>query len=390
MSLRDNAIVAYAETKVMDKSDRDVWVLSGEILESLLDKTGFDKAEIDGLVMAGLTATGAGNMFWAQTTADQLGLDVGFCEQVHTGGCSAAGSVARAAMAIDAGLCDVAFLLFADTGVMENNRGLERTYRREWTDPYGLMGPPGSFGLLSRAYEAKYGLDYRMLGKLAVTQRNHALMNENACEKLRVPITIDDYLNSRMIADPIRLLDCVMPADGAAGLIMTSRKRARERGLHNCIIPIGYAERTNYLGGENFADPTRSGHEIAARKTLAQAGMSIKDVKSFHPYDDFIIAIMIQFEAFGFCKPGEGVQFIREHDFAYNGDLPLNTGGGQISAGQAACSSHNLIEAVRQLMREGGERQIKNTENALVTGIGWINYGRNWGTSAALMLGPNG
>jgi acetyl-CoA acetyltransferase len=215
-------------------------------------------------------------------------------------------------------------------------------------------------------------------------------MNENACEKLRVPITIDDYLNSRMIADPIRLLDCVMPADGAAGLIMTSRKRAQEKGLHNCIIPIGYAERTNYLGGDNFADPTRSGHEIAATKTLAQAGMSIKDVKSFHPYDDFIIAIMIQFEAFGFCKPGEGVQFIREHDFAYNGDLPLNTGGGQISAGQAACSSHNLIEAVRQLMREGGERQIKNTENALVTGIGWINYGRNWGTSAALMLVPNG
>ena len=67
------------------------------------------------------------------------------------------------------------------------------------------MGPPGAFGLLSRAYEAQYGLDYRMLGKLAVTQRNHALLNENACEKLRVPITIDDYMNSRMIADPIRL-----------------------------------------------------------------------------------------------------------------------------------------------------------------------------------------
>ena len=79
------------------------------------------------------------------------------------------------------------------------------------------MGPPGAFGLLQRAYEAKYGLDHRMLGKLAVTQRNHAIMNENACEKLRVPITIDDYMNSRMIADPIRLLDCVMRADGAAG-----------------------------------------------------------------------------------------------------------------------------------------------------------------------------
>ena len=103
MGLRDNAIVAYAETKVMEKSDRDVWVLSGEILEELLDKTGIDKNEIDGLVMAGLTGTGAANPFWAQTTADVLGLEVGFCEQVHTGGCSAAGCVARAAAAIDYG-----------------------------------------------------------------------------------------------------------------------------------------------------------------------------------------------------------------------------------------------------------------------------------------------
>ncbi|MEA2949755.1 MAG: hypothetical protein QOI40_5085, partial [Alphaproteobacteria bacterium] len=266
MSLRDNAIVAYAETKVMEKSDRDVWVLAGEILETLLDKTGFEKSEIDGLVMAGLTGTGGASMFWAQTTADMLGLEVGFCEQVHTGGCSAAGSVARAAAAIDAGMCETALLLFADTHVLEHNGRNDRTYRREWTDPYGLMGPPGAFGLLTRSYETKYGLDYRVLGKLAVTQRNHAIMNENACEKLRVPITVEDYLNSRMIADPIRLLDCVMLADGAAGLIVTSKKRAKEKGLDNCVIPIGYAERTNFLGGEGLVDVTRSGHEIAGRK----------------------------------------------------------------------------------------------------------------------------
>jgi len=167
-----------------------------------------------------------------------------------------------------------------------------------------------------------------------------------------------------------------------------SRKRAREKGLTKCIIPIGYAERTNFKGGENLVDVTKSGHEICGRKALGAAGLGIKDIASFHPYDDFIIAIMLQLEAFGFCKPGEGVQFIRDHDFSYNGDLPLNTGGGQISAGQAACSSHNLVEAVRQLRGEGGKRQVKDTGNALVTGIGWINYGRNWGSSAALVLVP--
>ena len=99
--------------------------------------------------------------------------------------------------------------------------------------------------------------------------------------------------------------------------------------------------------------------------------------------------LVIQFEAFGFCKPGEGMAFVRDTDLSYQGTLPMNTGGGQISAGQAACSSHNLIEAVRQLMGEAGQRQVKDTANALVTGIGWINYGRNWGSSAALALVPN-
>ena len=97
---------------------------------------------------------------------------------------------------------------------------------------------------------------------------------------------------------------------------------------------------------------------------------------------------MLQMEAFGFCKAGQGIPYVRETNFDYNGDLPLNTGGGQISAGQAAGSSENLVEAIRQLRREAGERQIKDTTNALVTGIGWINYGRNWGSSAALVLAP--
>jgi acetyl-CoA acetyltransferase len=179
-----------------------------------------------------------------------------------------------------------------------------------------------------------------------------------------------------------------MLADGAAGLIVTSRRRAKEKGLHKCVIPLAYAERTNFLGGDNLVDVTRSGHEIAGKKTLAAANWNIRDVRSFHPYDDFLIALVIQFEAFGFCRPGEGMAFARDTDLSYKGTLPMNTGGGQISAGQAACSSHNLIEAVRQLMGEAGQRQVKDTTNALVTGIGWINYGRNWGSSAAMALVP--
>jgi acetyl-CoA acetyltransferase len=386
---RDSLIAAYAETKIMDKSDKDVWVLSGEILESLLDKSGLEKADLDGFVISGSSPTGAGGMFWAQATADQLGLDVSFLDEVHTGGCSAVSSVARAAAAIEVGMCQTVLVLFADTQMRENNLTSDRSFRNEWISPYGEMGAPGAFALLTRRYEEQYGLDYTVLGKLAVTQRNHALLNENACEKLRVPITIDDYLNSRMISDPIRLLDCVMPADGAAGLVMTGRRHAREMGLGRCVVPLGYAERTNFKCAEAIVDITRSSHEIVGEKALAQAGIHIEDIASFHPYDDFLIAIILQFEALGFCGPGEGIAFARDTDLSYRGDLPMNTGGGQISAGQAACASQNLIEAVRQLMGEAGQRQVHNTSNALVTGIGGISYGRNWSTSAALVLAPD-
>ena len=209
--MRDNAIVAYAETKVMEKSDRDVWVLSGEILEALLDKTGIEKNEIDGLVMAGLTGTGAANRSgrkprptcWASRSASAS-------RSTPAAARRRAASPARLPRSIT-GCARSRSCLFADTHVLEDNGPTTAT-------PTGANGPtptacwarPARSACCSRAYEAKYGLDYRMLGKLAVTQRNHALMNENACEKLRVPITIDDYMNSRMIADPIRLLDCVM------------------------------------------------------------------------------------------------------------------------------------------------------------------------------------
>ncbi|MFL6798917.1 MAG: thiolase family protein [Xanthobacteraceae bacterium] len=389
MPLRDAAIVGYAETKIVEKSDRDVWELGAEILETLLEKTKLAKDQIDGLVLSG-SMTGAGNPFWSQTTADQLGLEIDFCQTVDIGGSSPLGAIARAATAIDAGLCSTALCLFADTQSAENNQRM-RSFQAEWTTPLGYIGPPAAFGLLSRRYEHQFGLDYRALGKLAVAQRGHAVLNENAVEKLRKPITVDDYLNSRMIADPIRLLDSVMVCDGASGVLLTSRKAAEKRGVLKVAVPIGYGERTNYRAAEAMVDVTESGHHVAARRAFAACGLTPADIASLHPYDDFIIAIMLQLEMLGFCKRGQGCGFINEHDFTHAGDLPLNTGGGQISAGQCglAGGGTNAIEAVRQLFGEGGKRQVRNTSNALVTGIGGIPYGRNWASSTVMILTSN-
>jgi acetyl-CoA acetyltransferase len=390
MALHDAAIVGYAETKIVPKSDRDVWELGAEILENLLDRTGFEKGEIDGLILSS-SMTGSGNCFWSQTTADQLALEVDFCQTVDIGGCSPVGALARAAAAIDAGLCATVLCLYADTQSAETNQR-QRHFQGEWTVPLGLMGPPAAFGFITNRYEHQFGLDYAMLGKLAVAQRDHAVLNDNACEKLRKPITIDDYVNSRMIADPVRLLDSVMVCDGASGLLVTSRKNAERKGLTKIVTPVGYGERTTYRASEAIVDVTESGHMVAGQRAFAQAGLKAGDIASFHPYDDFIIAIMIQMEMLGFCGHGQGCDFIRERDFTFRGDLPLNTGGGQISAGQCglAGGGTNLVEAVRQLFGEGGPRQVANTRNALVTGIGGIPYARNWNSSVVMILTPNG
>jgi acetyl-CoA acetyltransferase len=389
LALSNCAIVGYAETKIVEKSTRDVWELGGEVLETVITKTGIEKKEIDGLCLSA-AMTGTGSAFWSQITADQLGLELNFCQTVDIGGSSPLGALARACVAIDAGLCNNVLCLYADTQNSADSR--PPRFRQEWTSALGYIGPPAAFGFLSKRYEHQYGLDYAALGKLAVAQRNGAVLNENAVDKLRKPITVEDYLNSRMIAEPIRLLDCVMVCDGASGLLVTSRKEAERRGFTKAVIPLGYGERTNYRAGEAVVDITETGHLVAGEKAFRQAGMKPKDMGSFHPYDDFIIAMMFQMEMLGFAKRGQGCGFIRETDFSHTGDLPLNTGGGQISAGQVglAGGGTNLIEAVRQLFGEAGGRQVKNRKTALVTGIGGIPYGRNWNSSTVMVLSSNG
>lgn len=383
---REIAIVGYSETKIEYRSGRHVFDFAGEAMARVIEQTGIEKPVIDGLALSSSFSDTA-NPFQGPVLAGYLGLELNWCQTTDLGGGSCTGNVARAAAAIRAGLCEVALVLAADAESTENkaNIGLWRT---EWQFPVGTMGPPGSFGLLQTRYREQYGLDDNALAKLAVTQRNHALLNDLACDKLRKPITAEDYLNSPMISTPIRLLDCVMVCDGANAVLVTSTRRARELGLKKMVHPIGYGERVNFQESDPCPDITLSGHSVVGPKALAQAGLTTKDIQMIHPYDDFLIAILMQLEHIGFCNRGQGSSFVKDTDLRYNGTLPLNTGGGQISAGQAglAGGGHNLVEAVRQLFGDAGARQVKNPRNALVTGIGWIPYARNWAVNTALVL----
>ncbi|HYH22888.1 MAG TPA: thiolase family protein [Azospirillum sp.] len=383
---RDIAICGYAETKIEFRSGRTAYDLAGEAFAKLLDTTGIDKAEIDGL-MVGATLSEAANPFYAVYMTDALGVTPTWLNVGSVGGVSGIGGVARAAAAIRDGLCTTAVVLMADAPSTSWNADY-RAYRSEHLDPIGLQGPPGAFGLLMTRYAHQYPLKFEALGKIAVTQRNHALLNENACDKLKKPLTLEDYMQSRMVAEPLRMLDSVMFCDGANAVLVTSTDNARRLGLTRMVHPVAYAEITNFNGAEATPDITETGFGVVGPKALKQADLAASDIRMFHPYDDFTIAVQIQLEQIGFCKRGAGADFILDTDLSHTGTLPLNTGGGQISAGQPGLAGGglNLVEAVRQMFGEAGARQVADARNAMVTGIGVIPYGRNWATSAVMIL----
>lgn len=389
--LRDRsiAIVGCAQTVNRRRSGSTAIELAADVVAELVATTGIERDRIDGLTTA-LANAEASNPFWTSMLCETLGLSVGWAQATDIGGCSVSGNIARAAAAIHSGLAETVLCLAADA---PSTRFVTRQsgYREEFCDPFGF-GLPVSFGLLTSAYAAKYGIPERAMAKMAVAQRNGALLNEKACDVLRKPLTEAEYLASRPIAAPLRLLDCVMRCDGANAVLVMPTERAKALGFKRFVHPIAYRERVNFDPRRENDDITITGFSDVGPCALLDAQLRPDEIESFHPYDDFYIALILQLEQIGFCAAGQAEAFVRERDLDIQGDLPLNTGGGQISAGQPGLAGGgvNLCEAVLQLLGQAGPRQLRRASNALVTGIGVIQYARNWGCSSALVLEAGG
>jgi len=257
MKKHDIVIAGYSETANHYKSGRSAYDVAGEAFSRLLASANIPKDVVDGLTVTAPLCDSP-NPFFAVYMTEALGVTPSWLNYSATGGCSIIGGVARAASAIRDGYCEVAVVLSADSPstVWRSNYG---AYRSEFQEPPGVMGPPASFGLLMSRYQHQYGLDPKALGKIAMTQREHAIRNENALDRLRKPLTLDEYMNSRVIADPLRLLDCVMYCDGANAFLVTSEKRARELGIQKMVYPTAYAEITNLNGADPAPDITQTG-----------------------------------------------------------------------------------------------------------------------------------
>jgi acetyl-CoA acetyltransferase len=356
------------------------WFLA-RALRRLIDAGGIAKADIDGLCVSSFTLAPDTAIAFTQ----HVGLSPGFLESLPMGGACGVIALRRAARAVQAGDAEIVACVAGDTANETSFRDLLAdfsTFARDAVYPYGAGGPNASFALIADAYMRATGATREDFGRLAVSQRANARRNPLAL--LRADMTMADYLAARPIAEPLHLFDCVMPCAGADGFLVMTVERARALGLPFVRV-LGAIERHNAFPD----DPVqlRGGWAMDRDALWSQCGIGPADVRLVETYDDYPVISMLQFEGLGFCPPGEAPAFVRGHDFTVEGDFPHNTGGGQLSMGQAGAAGGylGLVEAMRQVLGLAEGRQVARACHALVSGFGMINYDRGLCSAAAVL-----
>ena len=372
-------IAGYGSTAYEKRTTRTLLSLLAEAGRKALDSAGMSFKDIDGLAICSFELPPDNTV----TVAEQFGLTVSWAYLGTAGSAGPVASVNQARHAIETGQAASVLCIAGDNydvgghfKLMDNfSRGL-----RNYGTPLGFGGANGLFGIIQRKHCETYGTRREDLGRIAVDQRRSAQRNENAL--LRGPLTIEDYLNARVIADPIRLYDCVLPCAGAEAVVVTTLDRMRP-GKKLAILS-GF-ERHNHPPME--IAPLRGGWETFADRLYKEAGYGPEDMSFVQVYDDYPIMAAIQLEDLGFCKKGEVSAFLSKNSFSWDGSFPMNTGGGQLSVGQAGLGGGLLgvTEAVRQLRREAGDRQVANASRGLVAGYGMVGYGHGLSASSIIL-----
>lgn len=375
------ALVAPASVPYARHSIRTAHWWIARALKGSLDAAGLRPGDIDGFSVASFTLfpdTAVG-------LTQHLGLSPRWLDHIPMGGASGIVALRRAARAVQAGDADIVACVAGDTNHIDSFRNLLSSFSRFSMDasyPYGHGGPNATFALLTDRYMHEYGATREDFGRICVAQRANALENPGAVMKR--PLTLEDYLSARPIADPIHLFDCVMPCAGAEAFLVMTVEEAERRNLPFATI-AGAIERHN----AHADDPIqlRGGWTMDIDDLYDQAGCGPDDIDLLQTYDDYPVIVMMQFEDLGFCAKGEAPRFVREHDLTIRGDFPHNTSGGQLSAGQAGAAGGfiGLVEAIRQVTGQAGTTQVHRAATAMVSGFGMVNYDRGVCSGAAIL-----
>jgi acetyl-CoA acetyltransferase len=349
--------------------------------KGLLDAARLKKDEVDGLTVSSFTLSPDTAIGLTQ----HLGLSPRWLDHIPLGGASGVVALRRAARAVQSGDADIVACVAGDTNHVDSFRltlANFSQFARDAVYPYGAGGPNASFAFLTAYYMRQHGATREDFGKLCVAQRANALKYEHALFKK--PLTMDEYLGARPIAEPLHLFDCVMPCAGAEAFLVLTEDRAKTLQLPYVRLK-GTIERHNAFA----ADPVqmRAGWALDREDLYRQAGVAPKDIDFVQTYDDYPVISLMQLEDLGFCAKGEGPAFVRKNTLTHDGSFPLNTSGGQLSVGQAGAAGGflGMVEAIRQLTGHAGARQVRDAKCGLVSGFGMINYDRGLGSGAAIL-----
>src|SRR5580704_2545286 len=358
------AIVGAAETTEMGRiPDMSQIMLHADAALNAMKDAGLSPKDIDGVSTAGETPT---------SVAHYLGITPKWVDGTAVGGCSFMIHVRHAAAAIESGMAKTILITHGESGRSgvgrSRNAVAPSSLPGQFEQPYGPMGPPTLFTIPVLRYMKTYGLTEEQLAMVAVVQREWAAMSPRAT--FRDPVTVDDVLNSRMIAYPFRLLMCCLVTDGGGALILTSADRAKDFPQKPVYI-LGTGESVETPMVSQMEDFTTSrAFRVSGAKAFAEAGIRHADVDHLMIYDAFAHLPLYGLEDLGFCEPGEAAGFIKGRNTAPGGKLPLNTNGGGLSYMHSGMyGMYALQESVRQ-MRGIAPAQVPGAKISVCHGVG--------------------
>ncbi len=380
---RRAVIVGVATSDYPKLPEMSEHAVHGQAADRALADAGLTMAEVDGFASTGFFP------MYATGVAEYLGLHPTYYDETNAGGASFEVLAEHAAYAIEAGAAEVVLITYGSIQLSQMGRRLgtgggggsgfapgPAIYDALWGNTL-----VGSYALAARRHMDQFGTTAEQLASVAVTMRAHAAGNPQAQE--RDPITVEDVVSSRLVADPLHKLDCCVISDGGGACVMTTAERAADLETTPIYVLGAAHATTHHMNISSMPDLTVSPAAQCGPLAFARAGIGPAEIDVAQLYDSFTITVVLTVEDLGFCAKGEGGAFVENGGLGLGGRLPTNTDGGGLSACHPGMRGMFLIvEAVRQLRGQGGATQVPDARIAVAHGTGGM-----LSTGATLILG---